>query len=129
LSFCGLQVPRVGEQIIGALSVLYYLIAIAQGKGRGSHSGFHMAPISRLLCCTLTGLNRCQNNSHSQDVHVDLVYGRYAGSRLGNGVNQFLGMRYAAAPLGDLRWRAPQDPPVESGLHDANTVGPRFFAS
>ena len=41
---------------------------------------------------------------------VDLNYTAYEGLRLSNGVNAFLGMRYAAPPLGNLRWRAPLEP-------------------
>jgi hypothetical protein len=41
---------------------------------------------------------------------VDLNYTAYEGLRLSNGVDAFLGMRYAAPPLGDLRWRAPLEP-------------------
>jgi hypothetical protein len=41
---------------------------------------------------------------------VDLNYTSYEGLRLPNGVNAFLGMRYAAPPVGQLRWRAPVEP-------------------
>ncbi|KAK1768319.1 Alpha/Beta hydrolase protein [Phialemonium atrogriseum] len=50
---------------------------------------------------------------------VDLNYTTYVGSQLPNGVNQFLGMRYAAAPLGDLRWRAPLEPPSTGQVQPA----------
>ena len=41
---------------------------------------------------------------------VDLGYARYEGISLSNGVSQWLGMRFAAPPLGNLRFRAPADP-------------------
>jgi hypothetical protein len=42
---------------------------------------------------------------------VDLGYAQYQGIHLAeSGVNEFLGMRYARPPTGDLRWREPQDP-------------------
>jgi len=45
---------------------------------------------------------------------VNLGYATYQGVALDDGVNQFLGMRYAAPPTGNLRWRAPEDPVHES---------------
>ncbi|KAK0376841.1 carboxylesterase [Colletotrichum limetticola] len=57
-------------------------------------------------------------------VTVDLGYARYSGNSLPSGVNQFLGMRYAAPPIGNLRWRAPQDPEPKEGTTDAIDFGP-----
>jgi hypothetical protein len=41
---------------------------------------------------------------------VDLGYSRYQGTLLSSGISQYLGMRYASAPLGQNRFRAPQPP-------------------
>ncbi|KAJ7616042.1 aEsta [Roridomyces roridus] len=54
---------------------------------------------------------------------VDLGYATYAGTSLSAGVDQFLGMRFAAPPVGHLRWRAPADPVVETGLVDDSSHG------
>ena len=40
-----------------------------------------------------------------------------------NGVQQFLGVPFAAPPVGPLRWQPPQ-PPVWSGTRDATKFGP-----
>lgn len=53
---------------------------------------------------------------------VDLGYAKYEGTFLDVGVNQFLGMRYAAPPLGDLRWREPEDPVHKDGVQPAKEV-------
>ncbi|KAK5994188.1 Lipase 1 [Cladobotryum mycophilum] len=59
---------------------------------------------------------------------VDLGYAKYRGVGLKAGVDQFLGMRYAEAPLGDLRFRAPQDPTpqdaIQDAIQDATNFGP-----
>lgn len=61
---------------------------------------------------------------------ADLGYSSYEGSSLSNGVSQFLGMRYAAAPVGDLRFEAPQDPPFKKGTQKANRVrSPKLWPS
>lgn len=41
---------------------------------------------------------------------VDLGYARYQGQKLKGGITQTLGIRYAAPPVGNLRFAAPQDP-------------------
>lgn len=68
--------------------------------------------------------HRIDDSSNSSPV-VDLGYAKYRGVRLDAGVDQFLGMRFAQAPLGHLRFRAPQDPTPETGIQDASQVS--FF--
>ncbi|PYH94386.1 carboxylesterase estA [Aspergillus ellipticus CBS 707.79] len=55
---------------------------------------------------------------------IDLAYSKYQGIRLPGGVDEYLGMRYAAPPLGDLRFRAPQDPNTNGTLESATAYGP-----
>lgn len=42
----------------------------------------------------------------------------------GNGVRAFLGVPFAAPPVGDLRWRAPRRAPPWEGVRDATRIGP-----
>ncbi|KAF5674316.1 alpha beta-hydrolase [Fusarium heterosporum] len=65
---------------------------------------------------------------------VDVSYSKYKGKDLGNGVTQWLGMRYAAPPVGELRFMPPQDPVRSRQVKDASKfrlkcagdgVGPR----
>lgn len=53
---------------------------------------------------------------------VDVSYSKYRGKDLGNGVTHWLGMRYAAPPLGDLRFMPPQDPVRSRQTKNANKV-------
>lgn len=53
---------------------------------------------------------------------VDLRYTKYRGQDLENGIKQWLGMRFAAPPLGDLRFRAPADPIHVAEIQDASEV-------
>ncbi|KAF4551841.1 Carboxylesterase-like protein 7 [Elsinoe fawcettii] len=58
------------------------------------------------------------------DEVVDVDYTSYRGTTLSNGIAQWLGIRFAAPPLGHLRFAAPQDPEPVEGIQDANTQGP-----
>ncbi|KAJ5885485.1 Carboxylesterase type B [Penicillium taxi] len=55
---------------------------------------------------------------------VDLGYGQYQGVSLYNSVDEYLGIRYAKAPLDNLRFRAPQYPENSSAIQDASSFGP-----
>src|SRR3546814_1520331 len=52
-----------------------------------------------------------------------IAQGRLAGARTGD-VERFLDIPFAAAPVGALRWRAPQAPPRWRGVRDAAKLGP-----
>ncbi|KAJ2895753.1 alpha/beta-hydrolase [Zalerion maritima] len=60
-----------------------------------------------------------------EKVLVDLGYATYQGQRIeDDGVDTFFGMRYAAPPTGDMRWRAPLHPLRENETVNANEFGP-----
>lgn len=54
---------------------------------------------------------------------VDTTYGPVRGTEDGT-VRQWLGIRYAAAPVGELRWRSPQPPARRREIADATVPGP-----
>lgn len=58
------------------------------------------------------------------DATVNLNYSTYIGTAQtgGTGVTEWLGIRFAAPPLGNLRFRRPQDPLVVSAPQPANQV-------
>jgi carboxylesterase type B len=52
---------------------------------------------------------------------VNLGYSKYQGNAL-QYVDEFLGMRYAAQPTGNYRWRAPGTPVTTSEIQNAVAV-------
>ncbi|KAI1457397.1 alpha/beta-hydrolase [Annulohypoxylon moriforme] len=70
--------------------------------------------------------------SNPGKARVNLGYAQYQGSFVGTGgsVAQFLGMRYAAPPTGDRRWRAPIEPETDdSGDQSADAFQPICLGS
>lgn len=51
---------------------------------------------------------------------VDVSYTRYQGTALHNGITQWLGIRYAAPPIKNLRFAAPQGPLENNTIQIAN---------
>ena len=76
------------------------------------------------MVCLIGLLLTCSQPSIVGTATVDLNYTTYEGLRWSNGVNAFLGVRYAAPPVKDLRWRAPIEPVrTETGtVESAETV-------
>ena len=52
---------------------------------------------------------------------IDL--GQLAGIRAADGVTAFLGVPFAAPPVGNLRWRAPQPATPWKGVRTADRFG------
>jgi len=79
------------------------------------------------LLCVLA-LPRFSSASANDPSIVDLGYAQYQGIiSSADNQTQFLGMRYAAPPIGDFRFRAPA-PPVNvsgQGVQQASAEGPR----
>jgi carboxylesterase type B len=53
---------------------------------------------------------------------VKLGYANYEGRSLSTGVSQWLGIRFAAPPVGERRFAAPQDPLPVAGVQQATEV-------
>ncbi|KAF8168644.1 Alpha/Beta hydrolase protein [Mycena galopus ATCC 62051] len=57
--------------------------------------------------------------ARAQSPIIDLGYAQYQGAVSAANISHFLGIRYAAAPLGDLRFRGPQPPANVTGVQQA----------
>ena len=78
----------------------------------------------------LTRDHKCNATCSRKYPIVDLGYAKYQGTTFPGGIRQFVGMRYAAPPVGELRFAAPQDPLTEKRIIKANKVrypGSRSF--
>jgi para-nitrobenzyl esterase len=65
---------------------------------------------------------------HASSLTVKTEQGKAQGKILNEGkVRAFLGLPYAAPPVGDLRWKAPQPPVAWKGQRDAAHYGARCF--
>jgi hypothetical protein len=79
-----------------------------------------------LLVNNVNSLPASQLDASGQPV-VDLGYSKYQGIKLDSGVNQYLGMRYASPPVGNLRFRAPAEPLTTISLQNATAVSGYFL--
>ncbi len=78
-----------------------------------------MRALSIIYSAVLFG---CLLPSNAVDPLVDVGFTKYLGTALPNKVTQWLGMRFAAPPVGNLRFRAPADPPVNKSIQLADQV-------
>jgi para-nitrobenzyl esterase len=78
---------------------------------------------SRTLAAALLGLSLAGAAAAQSPPHVDIRQGPVEGFAA-KGVQQFLGIPYAAPPVGDLRWRPPQPAASWTGVRQAKAFGP-----
>ncbi|KAH7324393.1 Carboxylesterase [Stachybotrys elegans] len=64
------------------------------------------------------------DTKHAPCAAITVESGRLSGLRLSNGTRAFLGVPYAAPPVGELRWRPPQSPHPWDGVRAADRFGP-----
>ena len=78
-----------------------------------------MARLIRILCCILlTSMTMHASSAPQAKTHSGTVEGKTDGK-----VKAFLGIPYAAPPVGDLRWKAPQPVAKWSGVRKATDFG------
>jgi len=80
----------------------------------------------KAACTLMMGLALGTMAMNAADVlTVKTVQGEVRGKTINHGkVKAFLGLGYAAAPIGDLRWKAPQPAAHWTGVHAATSFGP-----
>ena len=79
-------------------------------------------PSGIMLLTVLFSLVFLLHRGHAIGPVVSLPDGKYQGTPQSDGITSWLGMRYAAAPVGHLRFAAPVNPPSHHGIEPANKV-------
>jgi para-nitrobenzyl esterase len=76
------------------------------------------------LCCPFISGSVCAQPANGSSPIVATETGQVRGESE-NGVKRFLGIRYAAAPVGDLRFKPPVPASAWNGVASAQEYGPR----
>ena len=67
---------------------------------------------------------------HADSLTVKTIQGKVQGKTINDGkVKAFLGLPYAAPPVGNLRWKAPESPDSWKGVRDATKKAQDIFGS
>lgn len=78
------------------------------------------------ICRTFLYYTLCAQLAYAVDPLVKLPYSEFAGTVQSNGITQWLGIPFAAPPVGELRFAPPSDPPIKTGVQQADKVRPRL---
>ena len=83
--------------------------------------------IGRQILCFMAGMGILLGSSgvaNADSLTVKTQQGKVQGKTINDGkVRAFMGMPYAAPPVGDLRWKAPEAPAKWKGKRDATNYG------
>jgi para-nitrobenzyl esterase len=79
--------------------------------------------LAAVVLLALCGANSAKAASSSPSLVINTVEGRIRGVRC-NGVREFLGIPYAKPPVGNLRWRPPEEHEHWNGVFAATRMGP-----
>lgn len=71
--------------------------------------GLKIATLTALSLLTWASSSHARLIGNASTPVVDLGYAQYKGNTSLTGTNVFYGIRYAQAPIGELRWQPPQD--------------------
>ncbi|KAL0567354.1 hypothetical protein V5O48_014639 [Marasmius crinis-equi] len=119
----GVDLREILSQVIGTPSkVPETQKCLTNFHDSTSHKIIMVSMILKLLLLTTAGAAFSVSPRQTTAPIIDLGYAQYQGVFDPNtNVTNFRGVRYAAAPTGDLRWRAPQTPSSVSGVQQATT--------
>ena len=76
--------------------------------------------VAGVAVCVSNGVRVKASAQGKQRPDVRVEQGELRGTRFGSGGASFLGIPYAAPPVGKLRWVAPQEPAKWTGVRDAS---------
>lgn len=88
-----------------------------------------LAYLSGALLASLAAATATRPPATPSPPIVDLGYSKFQGTALQNGVAQFLGIPYAAPPVGNLRFRAPRPPTPSKKVQFAQEWSPLCLGS
>ena len=107
---------------LGYLTESPYLCG-AKSKHISTNMTQKIRTLAMLAFASLVLLSACtQKNSQEVSLQVKTEYGILEGFEE-NGVKKFLGIPFAQAPVGDLRWKAPTPPLPWEGIREAKQFG------
>lgn len=79
-------------------------------------------PTILIVCLLAVLMSACATNNSTQQPSVKCYNGVFVGSEK-NGVRSFKGIPFAKAPVGELRWKAPQSVEASDETFDATSYG------